>query len=869
MDLFWISFVFISVIHTTTSHYSCGPYRKCLCYSDNKMDCSRTMLPLGQICKEIGNVTRPNITRLYAEYNGINQVCSAYLEGCERLTSMYLTGNNISEISNNAFNNFKILKFLDISNNSLRVYREKGDHILVFPTSLETLMLNGNFKHEVTGNETYPDLQNLYQLTTLQIDGLKNTPFPKCYRYIRSLKYLKVSGLNGYCNLPLVTNNTFESLLHLQELNISSCNITSIHAGAFQKLSMLEVLDLSQNMQLGFQNLRNVSFGLQFTNIQVLNYSKVYTTFGIGTRVQKRDICYLWNTTLREFSANSNRLILFETNAIALLPKTLNIVRLEDNKFTFSLYLLQVVCLSNLTELYSNMQNAAHKPSLYFQQPENLVPKYASDLDDCPFMKESFLRNISNSIDGCPYFEPNKRINFSEHLPRFPKKLKKLYLADSTLQYNVTSIFINPPNNEIEYIDISGNVLYSWAEPVGPFPKLRYLDLSRNYCSYVRPIATKYLSSVENLQFHQNFLGLVLSDANEGSQIFDNLTNVKVLNLSSNIIKYMAPTVFSKLTKLEKLDLSVNNIDAWTVDVSNLNSLKYLNLRFNALRSLPRSLRTKLEDNLKRHGGRFKIDLRNNTIACTCEEKDFLKWMLKYKTSMVGFRGYIFQDNTGKRISADVFIAMVKGLDKECKSYVLIIVLSSIGLSIFLAILIGALIYKNRWKLRYLIRLSKIRHFGYRDMTNETENTEYIYDAFISYADENSQFVSDKLVPYLENQGLKLCLHGRDFQPGRNIIDNILQAIRNSKKTVTILSDDFVKSTWCMYEFNMARMDNVYSRQGSNCLVVVMFENIPAGHMSNEMLNWIQLNTYLEYTTNSEGEQLFWQSLHEAIECIN
>ncbi|XP_045184023.2 toll-like receptor 4 [Mercenaria mercenaria] len=863
MGYFWIFFIIIHV--SAKGRYSCGPDGKCFCYSNGEMDCSRTMLPLSYICEHIGNITKQNISTLHVENNDIRVIGAKDLERCERLSSLFLSGNNISKTSNYSFSYFEILEVLDISHNNLRVYVEDGEQIPVFPTSLTTLKLNGNFEPNMTENEAYPNLQYLNQLTELYIDGLKNTFFPKSYRSIKTLKQLELSGLNGYCNLPLVTNRTFENLIYLRELNLSSCNITRIHAGAFQKLSMLQILDLSKNMQLGFRCMRNVSFSLQFTDIQNLNYSQVYTTFGIGTQVQKRDFCFLWNTTLRELSVNSNRLRLFETNALLLLPKTLNIVHMEDNKFTFTPYLLQLGCMSNLTKLYTNRQNSAHKPSLYFQQPENIVPKFDPDVEDCPFMKEDFLRNISESIAGCTYFEPNKPIDFKKNFPKVPKQLKEVHMSDSTLHYNVTTIFIDPPNNNLEYIDLSGNILYSWTKPVGPFPKLKYLDLSRNYGIQVTPTATKNLGSVENFQLFQNFLGLILSDVEEGSHIFDSMINLKVLNLSSNIINDLAPNVFSNLSKLEMLDLSVNNIDTWTADVNNLHNLNYLNLRFNAIHNLPDYLRTKLEDNMKRHRRRFKIDLRNNTITCKCEDKDFLQWMVRYKSNMVSFRDYIFEDSTGKRISADVFIAKVKRLDKECRSYTLVIVLSSVALATFLAILIGGIVYRNRWKLRYLIRLSKLRHFGYRNITDEAENTDYLYDAFISYADENSQFVSDNLVPYLENHGAKLCVHGRDFMPGRNVIDNILHAIRNSKKTVAIISDDFVKSNWCMYEFNMARMDNIYSRDGSNCLVVVMYENIPARHMSNEMLAWIQLNTYLEYTTNNEGEQLFWQSLCEAI----
>ena len=68
----------------------------------------------------------------------------------------------------------------------------------------------------------------------------------------------------------------------------------------------------------------------------------------------------------------------------------------------------------------------------------------------------------------------------------------------------------------------------------------------------------------------------------------------------------------------------------------------------------------------------------------------------------------------------------------------------------------------------------------------------YKYDAFISYSDEHSDF-RDDIMRYLEDDGnggitLKLCIHERDFRPGRAIAENIADAIQTSKKTIIALS---------------------------------------------------------------------------------
>jgi toll-like receptor 13 len=239
--------------------------------------------------------------------------------------------------------------------------------------------------------------------------------------------------------------------------------------------------------------------------------------------------------------------------------------------------------------------------------------------------------------------------------------------------------------------------------------------------------------------------------------------------------------------------------------------------------------------------------------------------MIQHTDNFVAFKDNIFLDSSGVALSADEFIAKVRSLKKSCKSYTLEIVIGTIGLSVFLAVVFSGFIYKNRWNIRYLMRLTKIRHFGYRRLGDYIDIENYQYDAFISYANENIRFILDQIVPGLENRGFRLCLHDRDFLPGDNIADNIISAIRNSKTTVIVLSADFLKSKWCLYEFNMARMESIYSRAGSNCLLVVMYEDVSNRLMPNEMLEWIRSNTYLEYTTDELGTELFWDNLQEAL----
>ncbi|CAC5380469.1 Toll-like receptor 4 [Mytilus coruscus] len=142
------------------------------------------------------------------------------------------------------------------------------------------------------------------------------------------------------------------------------------------------------------------------------------------------------------------------------------------------------------------------------------------------------------------------------------------------------------------------------------------------------------------------------------------------------------------------------------------------------------------------------------------------------------------------------------------------------------AILVITILYRHRWKLRYWYYIAKRHYFqGYNGHPREKR---YRFDAFISYADEERVFVTKNVQAKLEEEAcLRLCIHHRDFIPGCDIADNIINAIHQSRKVVFIITEAFLKSEWCIYEIHMAHIENVMSRQGTNMLILVFKEEIP------------------------------------------
>lgn len=76
----------------------------------------------------------------------------------------------------------------------------------------------------------------------------------------------------------------------------------------------------------------------------------------------------------------------------------------------------------------------------------------------------------------------------------------------------------------------------------------------------------------------------------------------------------------------------------------------------------------------------------------------------------------------------------------------------------------------------------------------------FAYDVFISYARADQGWVLDHLLPILEAAGLRVCLDMRDFMPGAPIIAETERAIVDSRKTLLVLTPDYLDSAWAEFE---------------------------------------------------------------------
>ncbi|XP_035981626.1 toll-like receptor 13 [Fundulus heteroclitus] len=144
------------------------------------------------------------------------------------------------------------------------------------------------------------------------------------------------------------------------------------------------------------------------------------------------------------------------------------------------------------------------------------------------------------------------------------------------------------------------------------------------------------------------------------------------------------------------------------------------------------------------------------------------------------------------------------------------------------------------------------------------------YDAFVSYNSNDEPWVTGELLPKLEGeQGWRLCLHHRDFEPGKPIVDNITDAIYSSRKTICVVSRRYLSSEWCSREVQAASF-RLFDEQ-KDVLILVFLEDIPTYLLSpyHRMRKLLKKQTYLSWPRAADQPEVFWEKLRKALQTGN
>lgn len=82
---------------------------------------------------------------------------------------------------------------------------------------------------------------------------------------------------------------------------------------------------------------------------------------------------------------------------------------------------------------------------------------------------------------------------------------------------------------------------------------------------------------------------------------------------------------------------------------------------------------------------------------------------------------------------------------------------------------------------------------------------DFRYDVFVSYSHRDSEWVTQVLLPYLEELKFNVAIDVHDFMPGAPIFAEVERVVRQSRRIVLVLSPSYVASEWSNFEYQITQ----------------------------------------------------------------
>ncbi|XP_068108338.1 toll-like receptor 2 [Hyperolius riggenbachi] len=736
----------------------------------------------------------------------------------EDMEYLDLSYNQISAIYAQNFSRYRNLRTLVLSFNNISFMEDR-----TFQNNLQirnlTLFNNSLVKIPQSSLE---DLKNL-QILDMSNNFYQHAFLGKAFVNLVNLKYLSIGG-------PLVGNILKDDFVSIQNISLfrfalkSKSSLDYYEPGAFLKLNTRELwfdIAVDKNPKLLMDMLKDLSgkslISLRFRNLFELSYYMgAVDIFSYLPQITVRDLVFYRG----KFNENLLRLVL------------LNVQKSEvDN-------------LSILTIDFARSPNASSSDIAITElELENLVIKDVTNPDILRFdwtftwfsqVTKLHIINVNFNYVPCDAWDQMKKLatlNISGNR-LLASYLFNLQCPDSSL-----------PN--IEVFNASNNVMRSLktlSSLTAQWPKLTYVDLSSNNLGSLNESCV-WLPSIKVF---------ILSDNMLKFEVFNCLpTTVEYLDMSNSQLDRLDMSYFKKATNLQKLYLRNNKIKFIPSGWHSPN-LWVLGLEGNSFGVIDRGSFQHLPQLTNLTAG-------NNPYYCTCELHAFIRETVLEGSLVLpdwpdDYYCYQPQHLLNTRIH-DYHPGRL-----ECE--IGLVVAISVSVTAFVVIVCSLLCWRFNapWYIRATCQIIRSR---YRSR-NVDQIKDYAYHAFISYSYSDADWVRRVLLPHLEtsNPPYRVCIHERDFQPGKWIIDNIIENIENSRKIIFVLSNNFVNSEWCNYELYFAHQRAIGHAFEDIVLVVkesVSMEDLPKRF--HRLRKLLRTKTYLEWPPEENRQSFFWLQL--------
>ncbi|XP_039629803.1 toll-like receptor 13 [Polypterus senegalus] len=756
------------------------------------------------------------------------------------LRKLYIANNNIGRFSTDCFPNASLqLNVLDVSRNPLSLFNVKANRL----TSLQTLDLSfldstNGLQWEVSSTALTHTMKRLYlSQSTIAAPGLLSILQTMVNS---SVEYLKVSHLNlsqvpdvlqKVClwfpklqilylqgnNFVRVQGTPFVNCTRVTSLELSWNGLEELSEGVFNGLNQLRRLFLSHNLLQAVPNLMGLATGLETLDLRNNQIEKIHP----------KDFAQLRN--LRYLNLVGNKITAIQSQDLDGLHH-LEQLKLGNNlildipePFSSSLRNLRTL------ELFANKMSALRKGT--FRNLRSLVSLKMADnqisqIEDGSFQGLSKLKVL--------YLGGNKiamKMLITWNVFGGLSSLRELQVFDNELRCESDDDFQRPPFSGLKdltslYFNSQRDegLLNLPANSLQGLPSLKRVYANNLNLNFIHPDTFTYTPHLQFLELTGNPLGQI------HPSVFHSTPNLRVLYLDSTRVQSLDFLIHTNLTELQILTVASNEISA--VNETHIRSLPKLNL----------------------------LSAEKNPFTCSCENAWFLNWSLLDPQVQVTFLNTFTCSHPANYVGMKLvdFKTDLCLVDYEFVGFIS-------SFSIVAVTMVAASVYHYlRWQVAFVYYYFMAFLYDRRQRAQPLQA--YEYDAFVSYNRNDELWVLKELIPNLEEkQGWKLCLHHRDFEPGKAIVENIVDSIYRSRKTICLISRHFLESEWCSREMQVASVRLMDEKE--DVLVLVFLEDLPSAQLSpyHRMRKLVKRKTYLKWPQNREEENLFWHKLKTAL----
>ncbi|NXN84421.1 TLR5 protein, partial [Bombycilla garrulus] len=789
----------------------------------------------------------PNDTvKLFLTFNYIRQVTATSFPLLEHLLLLEMGAQFVRPVTigKGAFRNLPNLRILDLGDN--KILQLDLDAFVGLPSLTVLRLFHNNLGDSILEECYFQDLRSLEELDLSGNEITKLNPHPLFYN-LTALKSvnLKLNKISNFCQ----TNLTSFQGKHFLFFNLGSNNLYKTKDVAWTKCPnpFKNITFSSLDLSLSGWSTEGVQYlftAIKGTQINSLIFSPHIMGSGFGFDNLKNPDSFtfagLGRSNLRFFDISQGYIFSLKSFVFQSLGnlESLNLFKNKINQIErqafFGLGNLKILNLSSnlLGELYDYTFKGLHSV-MYIDLQQNHIGMIGD---------QSFRQLINLKIIDL-------RDNAIKRLPSFPH-LTSAFLGDN----KIMSVENRPIT--ATYLELERNWLANLGDLYIFFqiPDLQYIFLKQNRFSY----CVKSANVIENNQLvyidlGENMLQLVW-ERDLCLDVFGALPKLQVLHLNNNYLSALPQEIFRGLTSLKRLNLASNLLSHLSPGLFP-QSLTNLNLSGNQLLSPEPEVFMTLSI----------LDITHNNYVCDCALKSLLVWLNETNVSLAGSQSDRYCVYPPAFEGVPLSQLAYDGCDEDELLQTLRFSLFIFSSVIPLVFLVAVIIFT---------RCRGICFIWYKTITKRlidnqprvADESEYKYDAYLCYSKNDFEWVQNSLLKHLDSQYLDknrftLCFEERDFVPGEEHINNIRDAIWNSRKTICVVTRQFLKDGWCVEAFNFAQ--SRYFCDLKDVLIMVVVGSLSQYQLKKHkpIRNFLQRSQYLRWPEDYQDVDWFLDNL--------